>query len=184
MGGDRDGHPLVTAETTQETLREMRHHALILVRCKLERLASKLSLSGRFQSPSGAMEERMETLLEKLGSEGMIAFERNLHEPWRQFVNLIIEALPGEAATRADSESGRYSYRRHTELLADLDSLSRRHAGALLRLVEQRRAELRGLTRALPGPEGLLSRLLNWIIPQLVDFFDLLIVWGASNKGQ
>jgi exodeoxyribonuclease VII large subunit len=44
------------------------------------------------------------------------------------------------------------------ELLADLDSLSRRHAGALLRLVEQRRAELRGLTRALPGPEGLLAQ--------------------------
>jgi exodeoxyribonuclease VII large subunit len=44
------------------------------------------------------------------------------------------------------------------ELLADLDSLSRRHAGALLRLVEQRRAELRGLTRALPGPEALLAQ--------------------------
>ncbi len=37
------------------------------------------------------------------------------------------------------------------ELLADLDSLSRRHAGALSRLVDQRRGELRGLARALPG---------------------------------
>ncbi|SFU93752.1 Exodeoxyribonuclease VII large subunit [Methylobacterium sp. 174MFSha1.1] len=44
------------------------------------------------------------------------------------------------------------------ELLIDLDSLSRRHAGALLRLVDQRRGELRGLTRALPGPEALLAQ--------------------------
>ena len=123
VGGDRDGHPLVTAETTQETLHEMRGHSLRLVRCKLQQLASRLSLSGRFQSPSGAMEERMETLREKLGGEGMTAFERNLHEPWRQFVNLMIEALPGADAARADGteESGRYCYRRHTELLADLE---------------------------------------------------------------
>jgi len=123
VGGDRDGHPLVTAETTQQTLREMRSHALRLVRCKLEQLASMLSLSGRFQSPSGAMEERMESMRHRLGGEGTLAFERNLHEPWRQFVNLMIKALPGEAETHPDgtAESGRYSYRRHTELLSDLE---------------------------------------------------------------
>jgi phosphoenolpyruvate carboxylase len=123
VGGDRDGHPLVTAETTQQTLREMRGHALRLVRCKLERLASRLSLSGRFQSPSGAMEERMEMIRHKLGGDGTVAFERNLHEPWRQFVNLMIEALPDENATRFDgrTEHERYCYHRPAELLADLE---------------------------------------------------------------
>ncbi|AOS83110.1 phosphoenolpyruvate carboxylase [Chlorobaculum limnaeum] len=125
VGGDRDGHPLVTAETTQETLQEMRSHAIGLVRRQLEWLASMLSLSGRFQSPSGAMEERMETLRHKLGEEGMAAFERNLHEPWRQFVNLMIAALPDETATQlaGKTEPERYSYRRHAELLADLELL-------------------------------------------------------------
>ncbi|NTU52583.1 MAG: phosphoenolpyruvate carboxylase [Chlorobiaceae bacterium] len=126
VGGDRDGHPLVTAETTHQTLLEMRHHALLLVRQHLERLAAKLSISGRFQSPSGAMDERMEILLHKLGSEGSEALERNRHEPWRQFVNLMISALPEEATLRQDSESQAaepYRYRRHTELLDDLDLL-------------------------------------------------------------
>ncbi|MGC8774646.1 MAG: phosphoenolpyruvate carboxylase [Chlorobaculum sp.] len=118
VGGDRDGHPLVTAETTQETLQEMRRHAIELVHRQLERLASMLSLSGRFQSPSGAMEERMETLRHKLGEEGALAFERNLHEPWRQFVNLMIAALPD-----GTTENEHYCYRRHTELLEDLELL-------------------------------------------------------------
>lgn len=60
IGDDRDGHPLVTAETTRETLQEMRRHAIRLVRNQLEQFVSKLSISGRFQSPTGAMEKRME----------------------------------------------------------------------------------------------------------------------------
>ncbi|MEH3146559.1 MAG: exodeoxyribonuclease VII large subunit [Methylobacterium frigidaeris] len=43
------------------------------------------------------------------------------------------------------------------ELLADLDGLARRHAGALGRLVDRRRGDLRGLARALPSPEALLA---------------------------
>jgi phosphoenolpyruvate carboxylase len=135
VGGDRDGHPFVTAETTQQTLLEMRLHALRLVRNHLERLASRLSISGRFQSPSGAMEERMEIMLRKLGEDGRKAMQRNLREPWRQFVNLMIAALPEETITPATSctEPERYRYRRHTRLLHDLEllmvSLSETNAG-------------------------------------------------------
>ncbi|GJD52451.1 Exodeoxyribonuclease 7 large subunit [Methylobacterium crusticola] len=44
------------------------------------------------------------------------------------------------------------------ELSADLDALARRHAGALARLVDRRRSDLRGLARALPGPEAVLAQ--------------------------
>ena len=43
------------------------------------------------------------------------------------------------------------------ELLADLANLARRHDAAALRLLERRRADLRALVRALPGPENLLA---------------------------
>ncbi|MBN1929498.1 MAG: phosphoenolpyruvate carboxylase [Chlorobiaceae bacterium] len=123
VGGDRDGHPLVTAGTTRETLQVMRSHAIRLVRHHLEQLASKLSISGRFQSPTGAMEERMEMMHHKLGEQGKAALDRNRHEPWRQFVNLMIACLPDEAPKEPIDEPSRYRYRRHTELLADLELL-------------------------------------------------------------
>ncbi|ACA20345.1 exodeoxyribonuclease VII, large subunit [Methylobacterium sp. 4-46] len=43
------------------------------------------------------------------------------------------------------------------DLVADLDGLARRHAASLARLIERRRADLRGLARVLPTPEGLLA---------------------------
>jgi len=43
------------------------------------------------------------------------------------------------------------------ELLAGMADLDRRHQGAILRLLERRRAELRSLTRALPHGEALMA---------------------------
>jgi phosphoenolpyruvate carboxylase len=125
VGGDRDGHPLVTAQTTHQTLQEMRRHALRIVRNHLDRLASKLSISGRFQSPAGAMPERMELMRHRLGSRGQAAIDRNRHEPWRQFVNLMIEALPAEPAMHGagDEQPADFRYRQHGELLSDLELL-------------------------------------------------------------
>ncbi|MCI4677701.1 exodeoxyribonuclease VII large subunit [Rhodoblastus acidophilus] len=43
------------------------------------------------------------------------------------------------------------------ELLTDLANVARRHDAAALRLLDRRRADLRALARALPGPESLLA---------------------------
>ena len=94
VGGDRDGHPLVTASVTEETLTDMRQNALTLVRRHLSELASKLSLSERLQSPGKELTLRIENLSIKLGESGYEAINRNRHEPWRQFLNLIIASLP------------------------------------------------------------------------------------------
>jgi exodeoxyribonuclease VII large subunit len=43
------------------------------------------------------------------------------------------------------------------ELLADINALSRRHAEAMVRLIDRRRSDLRSLARALPQPDSLLA---------------------------
>ena len=125
VGGDRDGHPLVTASVTKDTLAEMRQKALTLVLHHLSDLASKLSLSERIQDPGEPLSLRIESLSKKLGKAGYEALQRNRHEPWRQFLNLLIASLPFEADTSETAilYSEPISYIRSDELLEDLSLL-------------------------------------------------------------
>ncbi len=134
VGGDRDGHPLVTAGVTGETLVDMRGHAIALVTVRLRDLASKLSLSERLQTPSAQLSKRMADLAGKLGEAGRQALARNQHEPWRQFLNLVIAALPDENSP----DTGAFRYFGSNGLLEDLmilhESLTAVGAGHIARL--------------------------------------------------
>ncbi len=125
VGGDRDGHPLVTAGVTEETLADMRSNALKLILRHLRELASKLSLSERLQSPGKSLSRRIETLSNNLGDAGSAALKRNRREPWRQFLNLMIASLPLETDAldniRISDEPFRYIT--SDELLDDLTLL-------------------------------------------------------------
>ncbi|HKK23593.1 MAG TPA: phosphoenolpyruvate carboxylase, partial [Pseudohaliea sp.] len=99
VGGDRDGHPGVTASITAETLAQHRAAALALVDESLAALAAKLSLSIHRQAPPPALQAALAERSAALGEAGRQALERNSEEPWRQYVNLLRAALPvaGEA---------------------------------------------------------------------------------------
>ncbi|NDJ63329.1 MAG: phosphoenolpyruvate carboxylase, partial [Chloroflexi bacterium] len=118
VGGDRDGHPLVTAAVTQQTLRALRSAASELVREKLIALAQKLSLSIWLQTTPPALQERITTLSEKLGALGQAALDRNPDEPWRQYINLMIAQLPA-APSEADAAPA-LTYQTAAELLREL----------------------------------------------------------------
>lgn len=90
VGGDRDGHPLVTAEVTEATLKKMRGSALKVLRKRLKKLADLLSLT---QTHSDCPKE----LKSSLRSWG-IKDERN--EPWRAFVEALAERI--DQMTRAE----------------------------------------------------------------------------------
>jgi phosphoenolpyruvate carboxylase len=126
VGGDRDGHALVTAQVTAATLGELRTTALSLLREHLTNLTMRLSLSERQQPPPPALVERVTKLANSLGAAGLEALARNPQEPWRQYVNLMVARLPGGAA------SGPHLYAQATELEADLAWLadSLRQSGA------------------------------------------------------
>lgn len=132
VGGDRDGHPLVTASVTESALRTMRQAALDLQRREVLKLASKLSLSASLQSLSAPFAQRLRDLQDVVGPAARSAMERNPDEPWRQFLNLVSCRIP-ESAERVEASH----YRCAAEFVSDLtllgESLSAIGAGRLLR---------------------------------------------------
>ena len=62
IGGDRDGHPGVTAEVTSHALESLRFNALRLFARQLERLAHNLPLSRYFQQVPAALEDLLARL--------------------------------------------------------------------------------------------------------------------------
>ncbi|MBK8802434.1 MAG: phosphoenolpyruvate carboxylase [Fibrobacteres bacterium] len=130
VGGDRDGHPLVGAETTRMALGELRRSALEILRERLVRLGSRLSLSRRLQEPPAWFQAEVDRMAALVPSEiATAALARNREEPWRQFVNLATARLPD--AVPATDACG-WKYLEASELAQDLTTLDKslRDAGA------------------------------------------------------
>ena len=91
VGGDRDGHPLVTAQVTRETFFELREAALETLINAMDRVVEQLTLSGNDQVAPPYLVEG----IERLTTETSIGIERLLfrEEPWRQFAFLIQKKL-------------------------------------------------------------------------------------------
>ncbi|MGJ8651853.1 MAG: phosphoenolpyruvate carboxylase [Opitutaceae bacterium] len=83
VGGDRDGHPLVTADVTAETFITMRATAVQIVRTRLVDLAQKLTLSdARAKTPA-------ELTKQVRSWNGDI----NSQELWQHYVELLSERI-------------------------------------------------------------------------------------------
>ncbi|MGA3185942.1 MAG: phosphoenolpyruvate carboxylase [Bryobacteraceae bacterium] len=125
VGGDRDGHPLVTPEVTARTLVLLRHNALAVARDRMRKLGATLSLAESEVPVPTILRDRIALLREILGEEtARKAIDRNPREPWRQFVNLMLARLD-----HVDKPGG---YRSASEWIEDFEVLeaSLREAGA------------------------------------------------------
>jgi len=122
VGGDRDGHPFVTAKVTYETLKTLRLYAFIIIRRELTKLVKNLSFSLDYEDADRKLRERISELRTELGAEGEKAFNRNKGEAFRQMINLMIVKLPldikREHATALHEHPG--SYILTQELIDDL----------------------------------------------------------------
>lgn len=123
VGGDRDGHPLVTAEVTAHTLRKLRENALELLRERLGTVAARLSLSAPLNPPPAELTARLRTEAERLGAAGRRALDRNPREPWRQMTNLMIARLPLDSAAEQLPGGSAQVYKDASELCGDLEFL-------------------------------------------------------------
>jgi len=126
VGGDRDGHPFVTAEVTRETLREHRLNALMVLHRELGTLAASLPLSSHFQKASESLIKRVTALKKDLGPLGDQIVARHPGEPWRQLVLLMQGRLPLQigAGDRAWINESGIRYTRPEEVGEDLSILS------------------------------------------------------------
>jgi phosphoenolpyruvate carboxylase len=118
VGGDRDGHPFVTAALTAETLALHRQAALQMIKPHLVKLAVGLSFSGYSNAVSDAMKMAIENAALILGDAGKRALKRNPNEPWRQWVNLMIVKLDNTLQEQVSDEPMYYPSPCH--LLNDL----------------------------------------------------------------
>ena len=88
IGGDRDGNPYVTVETTRAALTENRKAAVSRLDRRLRELAEQVSLSEHEITVPQSVRELVKSELEAAGDQGRLA-ERNQGEPFRQIFSAL-----------------------------------------------------------------------------------------------
>ena len=101
IGGDRDGNPFVTPETTVQALGLLREQCLRFLEGRLELLAGRLSFSDQIAPPGAELDGILE-----FGQTHFPALARqlqtlNAEEPYRRAVTFMRERLRATAATTA-----------------------------------------------------------------------------------
>ncbi|MCW1914436.1 phosphoenolpyruvate carboxylase [Luteolibacter sp. GHJ8] len=119
IGGDRDGHPLVTSEVTAKGLEMMRRASFQLLKRELEQVAGQLTLSRQLNDIPEALERRIDEITFSLGDEEITSdlHDRHHEEPWRHLGGLIAARLQRQI-------EGKPGYKSPKELDADLDLLA------------------------------------------------------------
>lgn len=116
IGGDRDGNPNVTPESTRDTLRAQRALILSKYLAVLTRLHDQLSPSTALVGVSDALQ----AMLADPGDAAETAVERE-DEPYRAAIMRIIDRV---RATRGDADAaGRWVYAGPAELEGDLETI-------------------------------------------------------------
>ncbi len=125
VGGDRDGHPLVTAEVTNQTLSAMRLNSFIVIRRYLLKLDKSLTLDKSLDQVDGAFRLHFNEVLESCGKKGQKEIDKTPTEVYRQFISLMLLKLPLDVrrshATELKEEE--FSYVEDKELISDLKAL-------------------------------------------------------------
>jgi phosphoenolpyruvate carboxylase len=108
VGGDRDGHPYVSAAITKDTLLAHRQSALKLMIQQIADLGAKMTFSSKRNFIPNALTEKLNLIAASLGTEGKDALARNPYEPFRQFANLMLLKLENTLSGSFQSSSGTY----------------------------------------------------------------------------
>ena len=119
IGGDRDGHPLVTPDVTAKALDHLRRGAFQLLHRELEHLGTQLTLSSHLNPVPESLENRIDDLAFVIGDEEAATdlHDRFHEEPWRHLIALMAARLKKQTA-------GGVGYLSTDEMADDLDLLS------------------------------------------------------------
>ncbi|WP_426437185.1 phosphoenolpyruvate carboxylase [Bradyrhizobium genosp. P] len=120
IGGDRDGHPYVTAAVTRAALDEYRKAALSSYEEPLGRLLIALSASTNVIVVPQSFSDALAELLRLSGDADVIA-QRNHDEPFRQYVAALLARI---VATRNSDQGHAVGYANAASFYKDLAVLS------------------------------------------------------------
>jgi phosphoenolpyruvate carboxylase len=132
IGGDRDGHALVTPQVTEKTLETLRESAFGLLERELLALASQLTLSRHLTPVPDELQIRIDDLVSLIGPHERVNEIEAQHgeEPWRQMAELMALRLHQQVR-------GHDGYRSPREVQEDLNLLSGTLAAAGCGLLEE-----------------------------------------------
>ena len=125
VGGDRDGHPLVTAEVTAEALEQLRKASLALIKKDLIYLINKFSISSQHVLVPQKLTDWISETIVLLGQELNDSVSgRNQFEPWRQAIRIIYLRIPLSESGELIRDKGPRFYKNSKDLLMDLEIIS------------------------------------------------------------
>ncbi len=129
IGGDRDGNPYVTPQTTLQTLTMLRDHCLRFLIGRLEALAGRLSFSERLAPPGTSLDAILEFGEQRFPELAATLHKLNPEEPYRRALSYMRERLRATAAvssptaTEVPSRADPAAYDDPSQLLADLRTI-------------------------------------------------------------
>lgn len=127
VGGDRDGHALVTADVTANALEQLRLNAMVVIRRSLTKLVKNLSFGIHRHETSKEFQQRIAEMAEEIHLRAEEAIERNKGEAFRQFVNLLLTKLPLDTARGHATQLAQFdgAYVEKDQLVEDLKLLQK-----------------------------------------------------------
>lgn len=111
VGGDRDGHPLVTSKVTKDTLQVLRMNGIAGLREQLTSLSRNLSIICSIDEAGKKLKDRIENLQRNKGAAKLR--RRFEAEAFRYFVQLLMLKMP-------DKSVSKQSYTGTDQLISDL----------------------------------------------------------------
>ena len=125
VGGDRDGHPLVTPEITQKTIEKLRIHAFYIIKNELKKLSQKLSIYHNISQVSQNFAGRIKVLAKEVGMNAEVELKEHAEEIFKAYVLILIHKIPIDLSREFNLElkDKPNSYTSSSALIADLNLL-------------------------------------------------------------
>jgi phosphoenolpyruvate carboxylase len=127
VGGDRDGHPLVTAQVTKDTLMKLRLQSFHVIKRVLQNLQNNLSFNTKIEGLNSEFQARYHSLKTEVTESDTLYKTAYPYEALKQFIEYLVIKLP---VSIVDGHIQAYkdqtiSYKFPHELVADLCILER-----------------------------------------------------------
>lgn len=125
IGGDRDGHPLVTAAVTEYTLKRLRLNAFLILKEELLKTADDLSFYFSMNDLPIRVSKRLKEIIAENGTQLKKLVKPNKKEAFKLYILALISKFPVELGKeqRFELTEKTGSYKQSEQLLSDLKVL-------------------------------------------------------------